>query len=60
MQIPPGINGYFESKIENIRNSFLLIDTGVETTGELETLILDRMVWRKVILDPRAAPADPP
>ena len=38
----------------------LLIDTGVETTGELETLMLDRMVWRRVILDPRAAPADPP
>ena len=38
----------------------LLLDTGVETTGELETLMLDRMVWRRVILDPRAAPADPP
>ena len=38
----------------------LLIDTGVETTGELETLMLDRMVWRRVIQDPRAAPADPP
>ena len=33
----------------------LLIDTGVETTGKLETLMLDRMVmWRRVILDPRA------
>ena len=29
-------------------------------TGELETLMLDRMVRRRVILDPRAAPADPP
>ena len=24
----------------------LLIDTGVENTSELETLMLDRMVWR--------------
>ena len=32
----------------------LLIDTGVETTGELETLMLDRMVWRRVIQDPWA------
>jgi hypothetical protein len=38
----------------------MLIDTGVETTGELETLMLDRMVWRRVILDPREAPGDPP
>ena len=38
----------------------LLIETGVETNGELETLMLDRMVWRRVILDPRAAPADLP
>jgi hypothetical protein len=38
----------------------LLIDTVVETTGELETRMLDIMVGRKVILDPRAAPADPP
>ena len=36
-----------------------LIDTGVETAGELETLmLLDRLVWRRVILDPLAAPAD--
>ena len=38
----------------------LLIDTGVETNGELETLMLDRMVRRRIILDPRTAPADPP
>jgi hypothetical protein len=38
----------------------LLIDTAVETTGELETLMLDRMVWRRVIQDPLVAPADPP
>ena len=38
----------------------LLIDTGVATTGELEILMLDIMVWSRVILDPRAAPADPP
>ena len=38
----------------------LLIDTEVETTGELETLMLDRMEWTRVIQDPRAAPADPP
>ena len=32
----------------------LLIDTGVETNGKLETLMLERMVvWRRVILDPR-------
>ena len=36
----------------------LFIDRGVDTTGELETLILYRMVWRRVILDPRAAPVD--
>ena len=35
-------------------------DTGVETTGELETPMLDRMKSRRVIQDPRAAPADPP
>jgi hypothetical protein len=38
----------------------LSIDTAVETTGEQKTLMLDRIVWRRVILDPRAAPADPP
>ena len=38
----------------------LLIDTGVKITGELETLMLDIMVWRRVIQDPRAAPAGPP
>ena len=38
----------------------LLIDTEVETTGELETLMLNRMKWRRVIQDPWAAPADPP
>ena len=38
----------------------LLIDTGVETTGDLETLMLDRMVWKRVIQDPRAATIDPP
>ena len=33
----------------------LLIDTGIETTGKLETLMPNRMVmWRRVILDPRA------
>ena len=37
----------------------LLIDTGIETTGELETLMLDKMVWRRVIQDSWAAPADP-
>jgi hypothetical protein len=36
----------------------LLIDIGVETAGELETLMLDRVGWRRVILDPLAAPAD--
>ena len=36
----------------------LLIDTGVETAGELETLMLDRLVWRRVILDPLVAPAN--
>jgi hypothetical protein len=38
----------------------MLIDTGVETPGELETLMLHRIVWRRVIQDPQAAPADPP
>ena len=33
----------------------LLIDTGVKTTGELETLMQDRVVWRRVSLDPWAA-----
>ena len=33
----------------------LLIDTGVETAGKLEKLMLDRMVWRRVILDPLVA-----
>ena len=37
----------------------LLIYTGVETNDKLDTLMLDRMVQRRVILDPRAAPADP-
>ena len=37
----------------------LLMDTGVETTGELETLLLDRVVSKRVILDPQAAPTDP-
>ena len=37
----------------------VLIDTGVETTGELETLMLDRMLWKRVTQNPRAATADP-
>jgi hypothetical protein len=36
----------------------LLLDTGVETTRELETLMLDRDGWRNFIHDPRAQ--DPP
>ena len=36
----------------------LLIDTGVENACKLETLMLDRLVWRRVILDPLVAPAD--
>ena len=38
----------------------LLIDTGVETTGKLDTLMLDRIVWRRINQDAWAAPADPP
>ena len=36
------------------------VGTGVETTGKLETLMLNKMLWRRNILDPRAAPTDPP
>ena len=38
----------------------LSIDSGVETTDKLDTFMLVRIVWRRVILDPRAAPADLP
>ena len=37
----------------------LLMDS-VETTGELETLMLERMVWRRVIQVPWEAHDDPP
>ena len=53
----------FQGNIKIFRATFvdnLLIDTGAETTGKLDTLMLDRMVWRRVIMDPWAAPADPP
>ena len=32
----------------------------VVTPGKLETLMLDRIVYKSVILDPLAYPADPP
>ena len=38
--------------VDNLLN---LIDTGVETTGELETLMPDRMLKGRVILDPLSA-----
>ena len=53
-----GQRGRRRPRVTFVKN--LLIDTGVETTGELETLMLDRMVLTRVILNPRVAPADPP
>ena len=38
----------------------LLTDVGVETTGELETLMLDRAVWKDAIQNSRTAHAVPP